>query len=135
MIRNRSVSHVHIDISIIFTSIITNSDHFWTLLVRYFTCNCHSPISKSLLIVKNAWVTFCPISSHLPRNYFVLVWPLLLLFNQPFILYPFPFSFFESTLYFTFFFSGTSHILVLHRFYRRVATSNNHGYKFTFLFI
>ena len=32
-----SVSHVHIHASIIFTSIITNSDSFWTLLVRYFT--------------------------------------------------------------------------------------------------
>ena len=70
MIRNRSVSHVHIHASIIFTSIITNSVHFCT---SHFTCNCLPPISKSLLMVQSAWVTLCLISSHLPRNYEIIL--------------------------------------------------------------
>ena len=110
MIRNWSVSHVHIHASIIFSSIITNSDHFClfksittnsdpfqTLLVSYFTV--HMQLSSTNFKFSfhcTKWMShFLPYLFTSSKKILVLVWPLLLLFNQPFILYLFPFSFFS----------------------------------------
>ena len=141
MIRNRSVSHVHIHASIIFTSIITNSDHFclfksiitnsdrfWTLLVRYFRLHMQlSSIDFKISFDSKKWMShFLSYLFASSKKLFCACLTILVIIQLT--LYTLSFSFFfffKSTLYFTLFFWGTSHILntCLHRFYILAVTN------------